>query len=243
MKDDRQLGGAQDERWRMFDTLAARYDALNHVLSFGLDTIWRRRVAARLPDRRGLQILDLATGTADQILALSPDGDRVVRVVGLDRSRKMLERGRRKIERRGLVAVTELVSGDAAAIPFGDGSFDAVTISFGIRNMPDPSLVLREMRRVLAPGGCALILEFSLPGRWLWRQMFRFYLRWIIPGWGGVLAGQTEAYRYLGRSIESFPCGAEFCALLASAGFQEIRAIPMTFGVVTLYCASNRAGA
>lgn len=227
---------------RMFDRIAFRYDRLNRILSLGLDQRWRRRVARHLPDRPALRLLDLATGTADQLLAMVGDA-RVECGVGMDLAEEMLVIGRAKLDRLGLQDQVTLETGDACAIPAADGSFDAVTISFGIRNVPDVDLALREMRRVLSDGGRALVLEFSLPEGRILRGCHRFYLRHVLPRIGGWLSGDRDAYRYLNQTIESFPYGEAFCALMREAGFTRVNAHPLSGGIVTLYVGHSEPGA
>jgi len=225
---------SRHEVWKMFDRVARRYDFLNHFLSLNRDVTWRRKVAELLPGRKDQTVLDLATGTADQLLSLY-GSDRVESGVGLDLSEEMLIIGRRKIAARQLEGCLTLRNGDAGAIPFDDNTFDAVTISFGIRNVTDVCHTLREMHRVLKPGGRALILEFSLPENRILRSTYLFYLRHVLPGLGGIISGDGRAYRYLDRTVESFPCGEAFCRLMRDAGFANAQARPLTFGVATIY--------
>jgi demethylmenaquinone methyltransferase/2-methoxy-6-polyprenyl-1,4-benzoquinol methylase len=230
--------GAEPSRcevWRMFDRIAHRYDLLNRLLSFGLDVRWRNRMAGFLAARGNQHLLDLATGTADQLLALMDRSGCISRATGMDMAEAMLERGREKVKRRGLDPVVRLETGDAVHIPSPDDAFDVVTISFGIRNVEDVGGSLKEMHRVLKPGGRALILEFSMPANRCVRTGHLFYLRHILPRIGGMVSGDFEAYRYLNRTIESFPYGREFCALMETAGFRETKAHAQTFGVATIY--------
>ena len=220
---------------QMFDRIAHRYDLANRVLSMGTDIGWRRRMARDLPAREDMQILDMATGTGDVLLAMHRMNTRVRSGVGMDVSTNMLAIGRDKIEDRGLASAFRMVRADATCIGARDDAFDAVTISFGIRNVPDVPKALREMHRVLTPGGRLLILEFSLPRNPVFRPLYLFYLRHILPRIGGLLSGDPSAYRYLNETIESFPYGEEFCALMRDAGFQEVSAHPLTMGIATLY--------
>lgn len=219
----------------MFDRIAPRYDMLNRVLSLRRDVAWRRGLARQLGDLRAIRLLDLATGTGDQILHLLDGGAEIATAVGIDMAGEMLACGREKIARRGLAERVELREGDATQIPFGDGTFDAVTITFGIRNVGDVSRVLGEMRRVLRPGGRALILEFSLPNGALARAIYMCYLRNFLPVIGGWMSGDARAYRYLNRTIEAFPYGEAFCRLMRDAGFVDVTAMPLTLGVATVY--------
>jgi demethylmenaquinone methyltransferase/2-methoxy-6-polyprenyl-1,4-benzoquinol methylase len=223
------------EVWRMFDRIAPRYDLLNRLLSGGLDVWWRRRVADFLPEGSSLVLLDVATGTADQLLTLMGRDARVVRATGIDMAERMLEIGREKAGRRGWSERVHLQTGDATAIPLDAEQFDATTVSFGIRNVVDVPRALSEMRRVLRPGGRVLILEFSLPSFRPFRAVYLFYLRHVLPWLGGLLSGDREAYRYLNVTIESFPYGEAFCRLMREAGLVNVRANPLSLGIATLY--------
>lgn len=220
--------------WRMFDRIAPRYDLCNRLLSFGTDLRWRRKLVRLLPARPDMELLDLATGTADQAIALLRGDRRIVRALGLDMSEQMLAVGRHKVAGLGLAARLELRTGDAGAIPVPDTSCDVVTISFGIRNVVDVSQSLREMLRVLRPGGRALILEFSLPHP-VFRPLYLFYLRHILPPLGHAVSGDSAAYRYLNQTIETFPCGMAFCDLMRAAGFTCVQHHPLSLGIATIY--------
>lgn len=227
--------------WRMFDRIAHRYDLANRLLSFGIDRRWRRRLARHLPEGSDLQVLDLATGTADQILDLFARSEAVAEGVGMDLAEQMLARGREKVAARGLSQRVRLETGDACAIPAESTSVDVLTMSFGIRNVLDVPLAFREMLRVLRPGGRALILEFSLPANRVIRRLHLFYLRHLLPRIGGFLAGDVAAYRYLNQTIETFPFGDTFCAWMEKEGFENVQAYPLTFGIATLYTADRPA--
>ncbi len=218
----------------MFDRIAGRYDLLNHLLSGNRDKAWRREMTGLLPARNNLHVLDLATGTADQLLTLYDSG-RVERGVGVDMAEKMLEIGRDKIAARSLSDSLSLTVGNAEQIPLEDDSFDVTSISFGIRNMTDVPKALGEMRRVLKPEGRALILEFSLPGNAVMRGLYLFYFRHILPRLGAVISGDSGAYRYLNETVETFPYGEAFCRLMAQAGFRNVAANRLTFGIATMY--------
>ncbi len=230
----RQEGPSRHEVWRMFDRIARKYDFLNHILSLNRDKSWRKRMANHLPDRSGLEILDLATGTGDQLLALYDSG-KVKSGVGMDLASQMMAIAGDKISARGLTSALSLVRGDGVRMPFADNSFDIVSITYGIRNMPDVLQALCEMKRVLKPGGRALILEFSLPSRTTLRAMYLFYFRRILPLLGGFVSGDKEAYRYLNETVETFPYGDAFCRLMAEAGFARVASYPLTYGVSTIY--------
>jgi demethylmenaquinone methyltransferase/2-methoxy-6-polyprenyl-1,4-benzoquinol methylase len=216
---------------KMFDEISPTYDFVNRVLSFGQDIRWRKKVARYVPLKPHLEILDLATGTGDQIAALYRAKLSIQRVVGIDLAEEMLKIGRRKLKK---YPEATLMRGDAQSLNFANGSFDAATFSFGIRNVPEPLASLKEIYRVLRPRGRCLILEFSMPKWWI-RPLFLFYLRKVLPWIGGRLSKNLAAYRYLNRTIESFPSGDAFLALMQSAGFSSLRRIPMNFGSVSLY--------
>jgi demethylmenaquinone methyltransferase/2-methoxy-6-polyprenyl-1,4-benzoquinol methylase len=220
---------------RMFDRIAPRYDLLNRVLSLRQDVAWRRRLARHLPEGSGLRVLDVATGTADVLLTLVERCPRVAYGVGLDPSMGMLYRGAKKARQGAAAGRIGLVRGDGLCLPAPDEAFDAVTIAFGIRNVPDVPAALREMRRALRPGGRVLILEFSLPANAAVRGSYLLYFRHVLPRLGGMVSGDAAAYRYLNRTVETFPYGEAFCALMREAGFVAVEAHPLTFGIATLY--------
>ncbi|MCU0913436.1 MAG: bifunctional demethylmenaquinone methyltransferase/2-methoxy-6-polyprenyl-1,4-benzoquinol methylase UbiE [Planctomycetes bacterium] len=219
----------------MFDRIAPTYDLLNHLLSFGRDYSWRRQAAAQIGAGGGLTIVDLATGTGDLLLSLLARHRETAHVVGLDISEGMLNLCREKLRRRGLAGRAELRRADAAATQLAENSFDGVTIGFGIRNTPDVPKTLREMHRILKPGGTAVILEFSLPRTRLWRWCYLQYLRLAVPFLGSVISADGQAYRYLNRSIEKFYPATEFLSLMRDAGFRDASVIPLTFGVASIY--------
>ncbi|MDX9857675.1 MAG: bifunctional demethylmenaquinone methyltransferase/2-methoxy-6-polyprenyl-1,4-benzoquinol methylase UbiE [candidate division Zixibacteria bacterium] len=232
-------GPSRENVASMFDRIAGRYDLLNHLLSANRDRSWRARMISHLPPGNELHVLDLATGTADQLLALYDSG-RLRGGIGLDPAEQMLSIGRKKIAGRMLDSVLRLEKGRAERLPFDDNVFDAVTISFGIRNVSDVSTSLQEMRRVLKPGGRALILEFSLPSNSVLRRVYLWYFRSVLPRLGGIISGDRTAYRYLNRSVESFPYGEEFLGLLRAAGFSAPEQYPLTYGIATLYRADKK---
>ena len=222
---------------RMFDAVALRYDCVNRLVSMRRDVAWRRAMVAALPEKPDLRVLDLATGTGDVAMALQYPNSPVGHVVGADVSMGMLQLAQRKMAGRACAATTTLVQTDAAALCCRDNAFDALTIAFGVRNFTDLDAGLREMCRVLRPNGRALILEFSLPTSRMIRVPYLLYFRHVLPVIAGLISRQTAAYRYLNRSVEDFPYGSSFCALLKQAGFTDVRAHPLTFGVATLYIA------
>lgn len=228
--------------WSMFDRIAHRYDLLNRLLSFGRDIAWRKEIARNLPPGNALRVLDLATGTADVLLELGRQPGRIALGVGVDPSSGMLAFGRKKLAESGFSGIRALVRGDAARLGFQSEVFDAITIAFGIRNVDDPVAGLREMCRVLKPGGRALVLEFSLPGNRIFRLIYLLYFRHILPRIGGLISGDAAAYRYLNKTVEVFPYGEAFCRLMREAGFAEAEARPLTFGIATLYVGRKVGG-
>ena len=221
---------------RMFDEIAGTYDLNNRVLSMRRDVAWRRRLTALLPDgAKPPRLLDLATGTCDVLMAAHRAGRAAPGSVGADFSGGMLREGAKKLVRAGLDGPLRLVQADATRLGFADASFDAVTIAFGIRNVLDVDTALREMCRVLRPGGRAVILEFSLPGNRLLRAGYLVYFRHVLPRLGGLVSGKPEAYRYLNQSVESFPYGSAFCERMEQAGFSGVAAAPLSFGIASLY--------
>ena len=222
--------------WQMFNRIAKTYDSVNRLLSFGLDVGWRKKVGLLLPKKEQVALLDLATGTADQVLLLCKEHPKKIsEAIGMDLSEGMLEKGREKVDQQKLQNIIRLETGDAVNIPSENSRFDAITISFGIRNVPDVPASLREMHRVLRPEGKTLILEFSMPKNPVVRFGHLFYLRYVLPLVGGIISGDYEAYKYLNTSIEAFPYGESFCSLMREAGFSTVRQHPVTFGIATIY--------
>ena len=220
---------------KMFDRIAPRYDLLNRLLSGGRDVAWRKCVSRYLPRRDNMAVLDLATGTGDLLISLLVHGRGVKSGVGIDMAEKMLALAKTKIADKKLDSALTVAVGDAKRIPFKEKSFDAVTIAFGIRNVEPVSVALSEMYRILSDGGKALILEFSLPSSALMRRLYLFYFRYILPVVGSLISGDSYAYRYLNRTVETFPYGEEFCCLMRQAGFEDVTVHPLTFGIATIY--------
>lgn len=216
-----------------FEGIAPRYVLTNHVLSLGIDVLWRRRVARLVGETGAKSILDVATGSGDLAVTVQQRCPGT-RVVGTDFCAPMLEHARK----RGL---EELLVADAMDLPFEDGEFDAVTVGFGLRNMASWEGAAKEMGRVIKPGGHLIVLDFSLPGNALVRAGYRFYLHRVMPAVGGLLTGKRDAYEYLGGTIESFPSGEAMCALLDGAGFEGTRSEPLSFGISSIYVA-RRSG-
>ena len=221
--------------FRMFDRIASRYDLLNRLLSFRQDVIWRNKVVALLPQKENLSVLDLATGTGDLILTIAEKSPQFKSGVGLDMAGEMLKYAVLKTDEKKLSNSISYVRGDAVTIPFANNTFDAVTISFGIRNVIDVSKSLKEMYRILDKNGKALILEFSLPHNKIVKTAYLFYFRHILPFIGGIISGDSYAYKYLNQTVETFPYGKEFCTLMEKAGFSIVSEHRLTFGIATIY--------
>jgi demethylmenaquinone methyltransferase / 2-methoxy-6-polyprenyl-1,4-benzoquinol methylase len=222
-----------DGSGRMFDGIAKKYDLLNRINSLGMDKGWRRRTIAALDPKPGQRFLDLATGTADLAMELAerhPDCS----VEGLDPSTNMLDVGREKVAREGWEERVRLVEGDAQALDYPDQSFDGVMMAFGIRNVPDREAALREMVRVLKPGGRAAILELSEPRNGALAWFARQHVRFVVPLTGALVSGPSE-YKYLRTSIEAFPRPEDFLEMMKRAGFEGTRFEPLTFGACVLY--------
>jgi demethylmenaquinone methyltransferase/2-methoxy-6-polyprenyl-1,4-benzoquinol methylase len=186
-----------------------------------------------------LALLDIAAGTADVLISLMRDNHKIARGVGIDIAPEMLRLGEQKLRRSGLDSRTELMIASVTDMPFEDGSFDVITIAFGVRNFDNLRAALKEIRRVLKPEGRLFILEFSLPSNRLWRWMHLKYLRHLLPSFGRLISGDSFAYRHLNQSIEHFPYGDEFCAVLREAGFDAVACESMTLGVASIYGADR----
>jgi demethylmenaquinone methyltransferase/2-methoxy-6-polyprenyl-1,4-benzoquinol methylase len=219
----------------MFGRIARRYDLANRLLSGGTDQWWRRRLVSAVARAHPVSILDIATGSGDVAFALA---DRMPRaqITGVDFCAPMLKEAERKkaAAQQGNYVSVQFREGDGMALPFPDDAFDAVTISFGLRNMADRGRSLREMYRVLRPGGRLFVLEFSQPQRWL-RPFYLFYLRRILPLVAGKLTGDREAYVYLNETIEQFPSASALTKEIQAAGFAGVSACPMSFCIVALH--------
>lgn len=224
---------------RVFDTIAPRYDLINTLSSFGLDAYWRNEAARLLKPVRHQRILDLACGTGELGLTFLRKIPDIESIIGLDLSEGMIALAKAKTAQTPAAGRMSFEVGNAEALAHPDNTFDLVSIAFGIRNIPDFELALRDMHRVLRPGGHVLICEFSIPENRLSRQLFLGYLRLGIPLIGRLFSRDPDAYVYLNQTIEAFPSGHAFARHLAGAGFRNITLHPMTLGAVTLYMAEK----
>lgn len=231
-------GKKEEQVESMFDNIAPTYDKLNHRLSWNIDKGWRRKAIRQLKPYHPSQLLDIATGTGDlAILAAKELHPR--QVIGADISEGMMEVGRRKVATAGLTETIRFQREDCLHLSFADGSFDAVTAAFGIRNFADLEQGLREICRVLRSGGHASFLEFSHPVRFPMRQLFALYSHTILPLYGRLVSHDQKAYRYLSATIEAFPQGETMVEVLKRAGFSEARFKRLTFGICTMYLATK----
>jgi demethylmenaquinone methyltransferase / 2-methoxy-6-polyprenyl-1,4-benzoquinol methylase len=222
---------------QMFNSISGRYDFLNHFLSLGIDKRWRKKAIRILEAAKPKLILDVATGTADfalQALIINPE-----KIVGVDISEGMLEVGRKKLEQRGLSSKIELRLADSENLPFADNNFDAVTVGFGVRNFENLKKGLLEINRVMKPGALLVVLEFSRPSRFPIKQVYNVYFNFILPKIGRLVSRDKSAYTYLPESVEAFPDGDKFVAILQETGFKNTTCKPLTFGVSSIYTAQK----
>lgn len=238
MKEQEILSERKKESYKIFDEIAPTYDFLNHLLSFGIDIRWRKKLLTHLPEvksnREGLNVLDLATGTGDLALVLGSH-PKVKKVTGLDLSSGMIQFGQKKVVEKQLDKKVFLMIGDAVNIPSADENFDLVTISFGIRNFSSAQKSLNDIHRVLKNNGRLMIMEFSIPKNAFFRAVYFFYFRKLLPFVGNIISGHKDAYTYLNKTVEDFPYGEAFLGMMKEAGFKNLKAIPLTFGIATLY--------
>jgi demethylmenaquinone methyltransferase/2-methoxy-6-polyprenyl-1,4-benzoquinol methylase len=219
---------------QMFGAIAPRYDFLNRLLSFGIDRRWRTKAVRLLKYREGSRILDVATGTGDVALEIALRTPASVKITGADFCKEMVDLGTVKVAASPYADRIDLKVAPCEDLPFADNTFDSITIAFGIRNVVDRKLGLAEMWRVLRPGGRMIILEFSTPRSLLFRQLYYFYFRRLLPVVGGVFS-RYNAYKYLPDSVLEFPSQEEFSRMLAEAGFRNIHLHELTFGIATIY--------
>jgi len=227
-------GGKKEQVADMFDNISGTYDMLNRMMTMGIDTIWRRKAIRSLQSLRPQYMLDVATGTGDfaieSLRILNPG-----KIIGVDISAGMLEVARQKIERKGLQGRFEVQQGDSEKLAFEDGTFDAVTVAFGVRNFENLERGLADIHRVLKPSGKAVILELSNPTAFPVKQLYRFWFHTLTPAVGKLVSKDSAAYSYLPESVANFPDGERFARLAEKAGFRAVRVRPQTFGFCTIY--------
>ena len=219
---------------QLFDRIAGTYDGLNHVLSLNIDKRWRRRAVRMLAPAE--QVLDVAIGTADLTIEILRQG-KAQHVTGIDLSRGMMAIGEQKVAKRGYAPQVQFDYGSAQQMPYADSSFDTVTCAYGVRNFANMDEGLSEMYRVLREGGELMVLEFSYPTNPVIRWGYDLYFTHILPFIGNLFSRDKGAYSYLNRSVKNFPYGEAFCQHLRKAGFTQIKATPLTFGITTIYTA------
>ncbi|MGQ0828069.1 MAG: bifunctional demethylmenaquinone methyltransferase/2-methoxy-6-polyprenyl-1,4-benzoquinol methylase UbiE [Bacteroidota bacterium] len=221
----------------MFDTIAPKYDFLNQLLSLGIHKGWRKKAIALLQKQKPKTVLDIATGTGDfaiEAMKLNPE-----KVTGIDISEGMLKLGVEKVNKLGLQNKIELKIGDSENLTFPDNNFDAITVGFGVRNFENLEKGINEIYRVLNPNGMFVVLEFSKPRKFPIKQLYHFYFKYITPVIGKLFSKDNSAYTYLPESVNAFLDGQDFLNVLNKAGFTEIRAISLTFGIASIYVAKK----
>ena len=223
---------------QMFDSIAADYDSLNHLMSLGIDRSWRRRALRRILDPSGpQQIMDLACGTGDFAIAIAKAMREDSHVTGVDLSEGMLEVMRKKVEAESLGGRISIMRGEGEGLDFPEGSFDCVSIAFGIRNFEDRERGLREILRVLRPGGRLVILELSVPSNRILRGLYNLYFKHIVPSIGKAVSGDGAAYRYLPASVNSFPGKKEWMQTMSACGFSQVSHKAFSLGICRMYTA------
>ncbi|MGK7394727.1 MAG: bifunctional demethylmenaquinone methyltransferase/2-methoxy-6-polyprenyl-1,4-benzoquinol methylase UbiE [Candidatus Cyclobacteriaceae bacterium M3_2C_046] len=228
-----QSKGKKEQVAYMFNNISHKYDFLNHLLSFGIDIYWRKKAIKLLRPIKPKRILDIATGTGDfaiEAIKLNPD-----KVIGVDIAEKMLEKGREKVKKLKLDHIIEFAYGDSENLGFADNKFDAVIVSYGVRNFENLERGLADMHRVLRPGGKVVIVEFSKPKKFPFKQLYNFYFKYILPKVGKVVSRDNAAYEYLPESVHAFPDGEKFLQYLKKIGFKQTKCIPQTFGISSIY--------
>lgn len=218
---------------QMFDNIAPKYDFLNHFLSLGIDKLWRKKAVRILKSYQPKRILDVATGTGD--FAIEASRIKPEQIVGFDLSEQMIKVGIDKVKRLGLDKLISFQKGDSEQMPFADASFDAITVAFGVRNFENLEKGLTEFYRVLKPGGVAIILEFSKPKYFPFKQFYQFYSFRVLPRLGGMISKDSSAYSYLPESVMAFPDDQAFLSVLRHSGFTETRQWRLTLGIASIY--------
>ena len=230
--------GKKEQVAQMFDTISGNYDGLNRVISFGIDIKWRKKVLQLVSDKNPKTVLDIATGTGD--LAILMTNTTAEKIIGLDISAGMLDVGRNKIKAKKLSDKIEMILADSENMPFDDNTFDAITVAFGVRNFENLEIGLAEILRVLKPNGIFVILETSVPDKTPYKQGYTFYSKNMLPLIGKLFSKDDSAYQYLSESASVFPYGEALNNILRKIGFIEVKAMPQTFGVATIYSASKK---
>lgn len=229
-------GSKKQQVSKMFDNIAHRYDFLNHFLSLGIDKIWRKKMIAELAPIQPSLVLDVATGTGDvAINTIKQLNINSLNIVGLDISPEMLNVGKKKIVAEQMAERIEMIVGDSENLPFESNKFDAITVAYGVRNFENLERGLSEMQRVLKPNGKLVVLEFSKPRIFPFKQLFNFYFRFILPIIGKVTSKDSRAYAYLYESVQVFPDGSDFVKVLDKTGFKQTTCKALTLGICSIY--------
>jgi demethylmenaquinone methyltransferase / 2-methoxy-6-polyprenyl-1,4-benzoquinol methylase len=236
-----QEGSKKQQVSKMFDNIAKHYDFLNHFLTLGIDKIWRRKMIAELGHVQPKYVLDVATGTGDvAINAIKQLKIKDLHIVGLDISTEMLNIGKKKIITEGMSGTIEMMIGDSENIPFENNKFDAITVAYGVRNFENLEQGLAEMQRVLKPNGKLVVLEFSKPNVFPFKQLFNFYFKNILPTIGKITSKDSRAYSYLYESVQAFPDGTDFLNVLSKTGFKNTQCTSLTLGICAIYTAYKK---
>ncbi|PTM04782.1 MAG: bifunctional demethylmenaquinone methyltransferase/2-methoxy-6-polyprenyl-1,4-benzoquinol methylase UbiE [Bacteroidetes bacterium] len=228
-----EAGSKKEQVAEMFDNISERYDLLNHLLSLSIDKGWRKKVVKMASEGEPKLILDVATGTADLAIALAKAHPE--KITGIDISAGMLSVGRTKVAKKNLSSLITLEQADSEDLPFPDATFDAITVAFGVRNFENLEKGLAEMLRVLKPGGRLLVLEFSQPQSFPFKQIYNFYFKFMLPTIGKLVSKDSRAYTYLPESVQAFPYGDAFSKIMTKVGYENGKRIPVTFGIATIY--------
>lgn len=234
-----EAGGKKEQVATMFNNISQKYDFLNHLLSLGIDILWRKKAVKLLAKRtpKPKILVDIATGTGDfalEALKLQPK-----KIIGVDISEGMLEVGRQKMKSRKVDDIIEMRLGDSENLPFEDNYTDGIIVAFGVRNFENLEKGLAEMLRVLKPGGTCVVLEFSQPKAFPFKQIYNAYFKYVLPRIGRLVSKDSAAYTYLPESVQAFPDGNAFLAILQKLGFKNTTCVPLTFGISSIYVASK----
>lgn len=230
--------GKKEQVTQMFDTISNEYDGLNRVISFGIDIKWRKKVVEIIKQQQPKTVLDIATGTGD--LAINLAETTAEKIIGLDISPGMLGVGKEKVKAKQLDNRIDMIIGDSENMPFKDNTFDAITVAFGVRNFETLENGLKDILRVLKPGGTFVILETSVPTKFPFKQGYKVYSKFVLPTIGKVFSKDKTAYKYLSESASVFPFGEALNNILRNIGFINVEDKPQTFGVATIYTASKQ---
>ncbi len=229
--------GKKQQVSKMFDAISGGYDDLNRVISWGMDKSWRKKVIRKIVNHKPANVLDIATGTGDLAISLAEQG--LNNIVGLDISEGMLNVGRQKIAERHLDKQITMQLGDSEDLPFADNSFDAICVSFGVRNFETLEKGLAEILRVLKPGGLFIVLETAVPQKFPFKQGYKLYAKFLLPLIGKIFSKDRAAYGYLSESASKFPCGEVFNNILRKIGFKDVQDLPQTMGVASIYTSTK----